>query len=645
MAKKRRDPFEVPLSAEKQEELARWLHREIDEAIQVRETIVGTDGAIEQAWFKYEGGDKNLTKSFPWPGAANLGSPIITEKVDALRARMMATVFGDPIWTVEGYGSSAERAPVVESYHQWKAETLGLQKYVGRVFQAALVEGTGVLEVTDRVDYRKGLRRARVLLQRDEMTGLPMLDETGQPVPVIKENGTFQEAEPGEPHLSMIVSDVVRATTGPSFRVLSLRDFFIIPGHAAELSDVWAYAKRFYRRLPELQAREKQGFYKNVEALGKSGEREATSEETRQGISIAQQYDETAELEIWEVNLLADLDDDGFEEWYVVTLSTRHDTILRVQYKDYNTPQYILFTPFPRSFSVYGYSYADTKLGSLYDEHAALRNMYMDRSILATAAPMKVLEGSPFDVNTRPWGPREKIRVRDMNEVMPLDVKDVPNSVMAAMNMVLQFAERISGQNDTATGVLSQQDRTLGEVKLTTEQSWVRIDEVVKNIQEAMEDLFLILNAIYISALEENPEEMPDVLTQVAVERGIDLGNKMTADVLLGIFRGKPKGSVEASDFSRMRADFAQLLTALTQMAQGSPALAAHLQSPNVIRSILTQLARIYRWPDRHNLVTPFTGQPPMPMMPPMGPGAPAGLPPAPPQQGGSGVPVNGPNG
>lgn len=632
-SKTKRDVFEVKLSAVEQEDLADKLSREIEYALSARDQVIGDNGSLERAYRKYEGGDA-LTKNTPWPGAANLGSPIVTEKVDSMRARIVGTIFTNPIWTVEGFGVSAERAPFVETYMQWKAETSGLQSTLARAVHVALIEGTGVLEVTDRVELRKGLRRIRVLLQRDPMTGAPMLGPDAQPVPVIKETGKFQEADPGEPHLSTIVSDVVRATTGPSFRVHSLRDFLVLPGHAAEKADVWGYAKRFYRRLPELQARQAQGFYQNVDDIGKHGDREATDSEMRTGQDVAQQYDETAEKEIWEVNYLADLDGDGFEEWYVVTLYKGNNrTILRCQYQDYDTPHYVLFSPYPRPQSLYGFSYAEDKLGSLYDEHAALRNMFADRSALATSAPFLVVENSPWDKVRNPFGPRSTIPVRDMSEIKQLEIKDVPNSVPAAMAMVLQFAERISGQNDTSTGVMAAQNRTLGEVDLTTKQSWIRIDEVIKNCQEPMEELFAILLATYKASLEDQAEEPPGELLAMMQERGIALpSGAITADMLAGTFRGKPKNSVEDSDLQQMQMTFNQFLASMMQLAQVSPAIQVHFQNPVVIRSILSQAARVFRWPDRQNLVNTFTGQ--MPMMPGQTPGQPT-----PPGQGGLPVP------
>lgn len=637
--KTHRDPFEVELTEEKEKELVLMLRREIEYAEQARDRIVGDDNRIDQAHLMYEGGGsaRSLTKNTPWPGAANLGSYIVTEKVDSMRARIAATIFADPVWIVEGYGDAAARAPFVESFHQWKAEQEKLQQFVVRVIHNSLVEGTGVLEVSDRVVLRKGIREIKALLQRDDQTGGAMLDQTGYPQPVMTKGGKYVEAGEGEPHIKMVISDTVRATAGPSFRVLSLKNFYILPGHATEREDIWAYAKKVFRRLPELQCRERDGYYKNVDDLGEADERMESGTATdqprldREGQDVPTAFDRTAEKEIWEVTFLADLDEDDYEEWYVATLSRNHDKLLRIQYQDYGTPHYILFVPFPRPNSVYGYSYAFDKLGSLYDEHSALRNMFADRAALAVSAPWLQVEGSPWNPGSKPFGPRQVIPVRDLNELKQLEIRDVPTSIITALTMVLSAAERLSGQNDTTTGHMAQQDRTLGEVKLVTEQSFVRIDEVVKNFQEGMEDLFDLHHIIWKNKLEQEPEPIPGEILSSMNERGIQIPDQtVTADLLAGVFRGKPHGSVESADYSKMRQDLAQLMTVLTQLSQAVPALGMHLNNPTVIRSIVSQIARVYRWPDRQNLVATFNGQPPPPPMPMQGgPGAPmAGAPP-----------------
>jgi hypothetical protein len=618
--KTKKDPFEVKLSEEKAKELTEFLAREINYAMTARMSIVGSDGWLDDAHAKYIGGDPNLTVDTPWPGAANLGSWIVTESVDAMRARIMATVFTDPIWVVEGFGQSAERAPIVEEFHQWKADQTKLAQFVGRAVHNSLIEGTGVLEVSDRTYMRKTVGRKKVQLQVDHETGLTTIGDDGQPVFVRDDKGnTVEPDDPNTPHAVIVGTSLVRASAGPSYRVLSLKDFYILPGHASERDEVWGYAKRFWLRLAELKCRERDGYYNNTEALGGPASSERMTGTggvsdvdgmARRGQDIAPQQDEvTAEKEIWELTLLLDLDDDGYQEWYVVTFSATYRTILRVQYENYDTPSYILLVPFPRPNSVYGFSYSKDKLGSLYDEHSALRNMFADRMTLKTSAPMMQVEGSPWNPAERPFAPGEVLPVRDPNELKQLEIADVPQSVVAAMKEVIAAKERLSGMNDTTTGQLADANRTLGEVKLVTQQSWIRIDEVVKNLQQGFEDLFNILNSIWKNKLQDTPEPWPGDMMVSMQERAIQVGDQITADILDGSFRGKPRGSVEASDFSQMRADFVQLITAITQLSQTVPALKVQLNQPRTIRSLFSEIIRVYRWPDRASLLGTFTGE------------------------------------
>lgn len=629
MAKKKsqRDPFEITLTDEKRAELTQFLAREIDFAMTARMAIVGDDGSLDDAALKYQGGDPNLTTDTPWPGAANLGSPIVTEKVDAMRARIMATIFTDPIWIVEGFGAAADRAAIVEEFQQWKADQTKLAQFVGRAVHNALIEGTGVLEVSDRVVLRKTTRQMQAKLQQDPQTQLVALDDKGAVSFVRDQNGRYVEAQRGDAHARVVVRDTVRASSGPSYRVCSLKDFYILPGHASERDDIWGYAKRVYRRLAELQQRQRDGYYTNVDQLGGPASSERllgtggvgdAQQLARDGQDIAPQQDAvTAEKELWELTLLLDLDDDGIEEWVIITFSAVHRQILRVQYENYDTPSYILLTPFPRPNSIYGFSYAKDKLGSLYDEHTALRNMFTDRMTLKTNAPMIQVEGSPWNPAERPFGPGEVLPVRDLSELKQLEVSDVPQSVIYAIKEVLASAERLSGMNDTTTGQTSSPNTTLGDVKLSTQQSWIRIDEVVKNMQQGIEDLFNILLLIWKNKLRDDPEPWPGDLMESMHRRDIDIGNTVTADILDGAFRGKPRGSVEASEFSQMRADLVQMLTSLTQLAQQVPVLKQQLNNPATIRAILSEIVRLYRFQNRTAFLGGFSGQMPPPVQEP----------------------------
>lgn len=599
----RRDPFEARLSDDERQALARELSRRLDDELSARATVIGEGGDLDYWHFLYEGGDRRLSKNTPWPGAANLTSYLVTEKVDALRARLVQTIFTEPIWIVEGWGESASRAPAVEAFHQWKAEEERLQAAVSRALHNALIEGTGVLEVAERSERRRIRRPMQVALEPSSQGGL-VFDESGQPR--LAGSEPTEPSDPLSPSALAIVDQMVRVRTGPQYRVLSLRDFLILPGHARDRSEVWGWAKRFYRRLPELRLREEQGIYRGVDELGEGDERALTARDLRLGQTLAPHEGPTAEKELWEINLLRDLDGDGIEEWYLVTLSRTKQHILRIQFDDLGLPRYILFTPFPRSDSLYGYSFVGHKISTIAEEHTAIRNAIADRSALVNSAPLKRVQGALWDPYEVPFGPRAVIDVRDPNEVQPMVIPDVPGSMIDRERTIIAAAERVTGLNDATLGVNPQADRTLGEFQMVLQQSFVRIGESIRYIQESMEDLWTLRHEIYKRALRDTDEgELAPKRVLVALEeRGFTLPNgRFLVSLLEGTFRGKPRGSVETADLDRQRADFNAFMGILAQLAQTQPLLARHLQQPQVLRSILLQAARVYRWMDRQGLL------------------------------------------
>lgn len=594
----RKDPFEVSLSKEDLKDLAIRLSEEIQGALDARQDLIGDDQRIDHWHFLYEGGDERITKNTPWPGAANLTSWIGTEKVDAIRARVVQTIFTDPIWIVEGWGESAQKVPFVEAFHQWKAEEERLQSYVSKVVHNALIEGTGVLEVAERPVARKIRTRmkAAVITGSD---GVPAANPDNSPIIKTGPDGLPVPAGEGEPSADVVLDRVGKVRNGPQYRILSLKDYVHLPGHATDKADVWGYAKRFWKRVPELKGMEKLGIYSNVDELGLEDEREPRSEHGRQKQNIAVQKGPTAEKELWEILFLADFDEDGIEEWYVATLHIGKQVILRLQKDDLGQARYILFTPFPRANSLYGYPFMQ-KLDSIIQEHTAWRNMIADRSNLVTNAPLLRVFGSMWDPKAQPFGPGRVMVVRSKEDVFPLLIPDVPSSAVHREGTVIAASERISGLVDEASGSHPREERTLGEVKIVTTSSLVRVEEIVKHLQEAMEDLFSLRHEIYVRTERENPEPFPSGLMAALEDSGMRLPKgPIDVTMLEGTFRGKPHGSVESADRTVQRQDFIGFLTAFGQYAQAVPTAAAVLSDPGVTAAIMNQAMRIFRWETR----------------------------------------------
>ena len=177
-------------------------------------------GDLDYWQWLYEQGRRHPSQ-LPWPGAADLSTFLITEKVDALRARFVKTIFVDPVWIVEGWGPSADKAPAVEEFHQWKLEEERLQGILGKVFHQSLIEGTGVLEVTERVEPRVSRKtvNAKVVTAED---GSMVLGPDGKPTPLYGEDGRMQPSEDPERTLGGI--SAARTGRHPSRPVVSARE-------------------------------------------------------------------------------------------------------------------------------------------------------------------------------------------------------------------------------------------------------------------------------------------------------------------------------------------------------------------------------------------------------------------------------------
>jgi hypothetical protein len=661
----RPSPFDVKLSAEQTTALEGFLYDEITRAVAARAPIVSPGGDLDYWHWLYDQGKRNTTE-LPFPGAADLSTWLVTEKIDALRGRFVKTIFVEPVWTVEGWGKAAERAPLVEEFHQWKVEDERLQAWLQRTFDLALVEGTGVLECVEKADLIKRKSLKQVQPQRTD-TGAVLFGPDSQPQLMQDERGRLMEAEDADATgaVEAEVDEVMPARRGPTYRNISLRDFFFLPGHAQDDSEVWGYAKRFWRRISELQQRADEGTY-DAEAVGRLAEVADRDDSTLPGPVAAtgqtvapQDKRTTIEKELWELQVLMDLDEDGVDEWYIVTFSAVHRVILRVRHDDLGLPRFLCFRPYPNPLSVYGRSHV-AKLASLAEEHAGTRNAIADRSNLVNNAPVKRKASSAWDIEEEPWGPGAVITVNDMGEIEPVALPDVPNSMMSRETAIIAAGERVSGLNDVALGATPGESRTLGEVNMVTEQSFVRIEESIRNMQEALEDLFRVRHELWRRAAAEQPLEPSARFIRELALRGIEMAEGgITPEVLAGTFHGKPRGSVESADRNRQRQNYNGFMQAVAGFGQMNPQLQQVLASPQVIMPLFEQALRLYDVPNRAQFMRAMREwemqllqqqqmaqqQAAMGMPPPGAPGQPQLPPGGPPPPGGpqAGAPPGGP--
>ena len=670
MPKQPRDAFELKLNEEQSKELAVFLCEELQSGIDARSA-----SALETDywWTLYEQARTRQGRNAPWPDAADLTSYLAAEKVDALHARLMRTVFGaDPIWTVEGWGDAADKAPFVEEFTQWKAEEDRLASVADKLVLAALVEPRGLIEVYEGTEMRVTRKRIMAKVKTDPMTGALLYDEELNLQCEIGPDGKYVAPGQGDVAEEKVVDERARVRTGPVERVIPYRDSVILPGHARDKEEIWAYGKRIVRRYADLERKAQAGMYDldAVEHMTETSDKEADNALQRSKMAVASQETKaTAEKELWELLVLLDINAfleargqkklkgpayDG-ARWYLTTLHLPSQQMLRVQHDDLERSRFVPVILFPRpDRCTEGFSFVGHKLITTIEEHTAVRNMRADRSAMAVQAPIKRLQGALWDPLDQPFGPKSVIDVRDMKEIEAMVVPDVTNPLVQWEQSIERTAERLAGVNDIASGQVSQDARTLGEVNMATEQSFVRMDLIVRRFQEAMEDIADIRHAILKrAAAERDGFEAPAAMMANLEGRGASIDaympdGKVTAELLEGAFRFKPNGSVDTADPSKRMALFVQWIQMLPTLMQAFPLPTMNPLQMN--RAIWREACRVFKIENtqafigspsqdlmqQQQLMNPMAmmmgggmpgmgmmppqlgmGQPPMPMMPP----------------------------
>ena len=614
---KARSPFDVKLTGEQATTVAQWLSTELQNAIAAR----GSQEQEVEYWHAiYEQARTRNQSNLPWPDAADLTSYIPAEKVDAIHARLMRTIFVTPVWTVEGWGHSSERAPFVEEFHQWKVEEERLQSVFDKVALTALVEPRCLLEVFESSQTRVNRTQITAKPEMTPLGGVVTGTDGAPQLAMDPETGKYQTPQPSELGVQTVIDETAVIRNGPQYRVLPYGDSLVLPGHARDQDEIWGYAKRIWKRKADLQAQAEgdDAIYDkdSVERLTDVSDKTPTPALLRAQQGIAAVEREFADKELWEALVLVDLNallsrlgqepirglGDG-ARWFVCTVHRDTATLLRLDHDDFNQSRYVNFILFPRPDRVTeGYSFIGHKLLTVAEEHTAYRNMAADRSALAVNAPIKKLSGALWDEDEQPWGPKAVITVRDHREIEQQEVTDVPASVYQNIERCEATAERLAGVNDIASGQVSQDSRTLGEVQMATEQSFVRMDLIVRRFQEAMEDVGQIRHSIWQRTLAATPggAEAPASMMTGLQAQGASIdqylpGGKVTAALLEGAFRFRPFGSVDTADPNKRLQMLMQFLQGLPMLLQVFPMNAPQFATPQAARAMMREFLRAFK--------------------------------------------------
>jgi hypothetical protein len=282
----------------------------------------------------------------------------------------------------------------------------------------------------------------------------------------------------------------VTVKDGNEFTVIPYEDAIIIPADARREEDLWALGEYTSLRGYEMQRLADQGtFYEEAvkEVLSSPpGEGTDQTDADRQeklelsGVSagsFSSTFDEDyrhSAYKVVEVAFLGDLDDDGEEEWYLLTFAKDRQRLLRAQYSSYEHGR-SWYVPFPyqkHATEIHGESVAElVALPQEAQTHAV--NSHLNLTRLLSQAPFT---GTYDPARVGPdFDPDKFVLVLGQVLGIPPDAikwMELPQGLPAALAGNLQFMQwtkdtidLLTASSNVVSGKEAAGDQTLGEIK------------------------------------------------------------------------------------------------------------------------------------------------------------------------------------
>lgn len=489
-------------------------------------------------------------KEIPWPGCANINVPITQEMLDALHARLSKAALGVyPIVLVKGEdaaGVEVERK--LENYYATLSNSINLDEVASQATFLALRDGVGIIKVFwDRRTRRVKTRKMK-----------PLLDETGAPI-IDPRNGSLLREESVEID-EVVEYDNVRCT------VVELKDFYVLPAHAYDISRHYAkgVAERVWMRRDEIMQRAKGGDF-DKEAVkrlfsGSSTKRATIEPEHADHMGVSATVDTPGfeEYEMFDVYMNYDLDNDGYEEECVFTVCPDFNVLVRAEVFPYwhQLRPYVPIIPWPRPRRFYGFS-VPQRLEPIQRELNAIHNQRLDAVTLRLSPPMLITRSAVMRGDAaQAWGPLARIEVNSREDVDVLTLPDINPSSFSEETILRQYAERVVGLYDLNTPRGTGSRRTRAEIGAIQQEGMVRFDYMMKMIQRSIVKVFEQIHQLKIQYMPER---------EVFEAVGIDGVQKfeLTREEMLANIRFIANGDLPVSDKERNRQDAYFLYQAL----------------------------------------------------------------------------------
>lgn len=455
----------------------------------------GLAADIQEWWERYELVPPN--RELPFEGAANYRVPLTKWAVDSIHARMMAGLTTiRPYFRIEALEpTDMARSSRVEDFLDYSAEhELFFVEWLDDALLNAEVEGTaiGFLTWEDRQEhvFVEEIEERQEAV-KDPDTGQVITDGLGQPVSrVVRE--------------SKIVERDIVTYRGPRLELIPLLDFVVGDRTRKDLRDQpWmGHRTRLYRtELQQLKGGE--GYFDEaIESLLSGGGNQKTEGGT-QTANPTPRMKMLDQFEVWSILGWYDWDQDDEPERVVMEIVMPQKVLIRLIKFPYlhNRPNYMALRLLPRSQDFYGRSLVADLLMT-QDEIDAMHNQRTDATSIAIASLFMFLydEQAGFDPERNEIRLGKSIALQgDITHIKSLAeaFRGIQVPGMDIENMLLGFAERLSGISDPQAGRPAEGRKTAFEIGAVIQEGNVRFRRMIERIELALAEIAYQTIALY----------------------------------------------------------------------------------------------------------------------------------------------------
>ncbi len=460
---------QIPLSGKPLEDLEAYISQQLTDIAADRQNLISSYADFTDAY----DAKHDLNRTFPWKDASGVVLPLIPSHVDALKARILNTQFGqDPLAIFSAYqGEHVEFAELTQQFFDWVAD--------------------------QEVDFYAAYREAIPIMLKYGCVFI-YIEQTNLP----RKFMTFKDGE--------FTPSREDAFNKPTLRVIHPKDFYMpihemdpqtasIAGYGYKLNrgTFMEYAHKDVRYFRPEAADKMKALLSPIKGQG-GQENEDRVQDARDRAAMVTRQVHADRLDMRHLYMRYDIDGDGLEEEIHVHWEATEGVIARVAYPHYKHRQrpFVKHEYESRDGEWAGMGIPEMLLGSQATMSTLMRQG-IDNNTVKTTGWYTVIKGSGIKQNQH-IHPARHLHVTSHEDIQE---RQFPagqlNTSFEDIKLLQDWAERRTGISDFNLGQESGKKTTATTTLAVLQENNKKIDFVIRDVRTGFNEVIMQVLQLY----------------------------------------------------------------------------------------------------------------------------------------------------